>query len=120
MLKKILIAVFMTTLFITQNVSAQDVLVYEADGYSYYVVTETFENKTVYRDNRAFEVAVKIFYLENLREELPFNFWENDGIIWFNNGEGTGMHPVDGFKSAENIWNFGLKFLNLDYEVSYK
>ena len=119
MLKKIFIAAFMMTLIFAQNVSAQDVLVYETDGYSYRVITETFENKTVYRDNRAFNVKVKIFYRENLREELPFMFWENDGLIWFNNGEGTGMHPVN-FEPAESIWNFGLKFLNLDYEVSYK
>lgn len=109
----------MVTLIFSQNVSAEEVFVCEIDGYSYYVDTETFVNKTEYRDNRAFDVTA-IIHNYGRKLELPFSFWENDGLIWFSNGEGTGMHPVDGFENAKNIWEFGLKFLGIDYEVSYK
>ena len=119
MLKKIFITAFMVTLIFSQNVSAREVFVCANDGYSYYVDTETFVNKTKYRNDRAFDVTVSV-YRANYHEKIPYSFWENDGLIWFSNGEGTGMHPVDGFKPAKEIWEFGLKFLDLDYEVSYK
>ena len=121
MLKKIFIAAFMIMLIVAQNVSAQDVLVYtdEQNDYSYYVDTDSFVNKTIYHDNRAFDVKVTILWRGDSPKEVTYSMWENDGLIWFNNGEGTGMHPVN-FEPAESIWNFGLKFLNLDYEVSYK
>ena len=109
----------MVTLIFSQNVSAREVFVCAKDGYSYYVDTETFINKTEYRDNRAFDVMVSI-YRAAYEDKVPYSFWENDGLVWFSNGEGTGMHPVEGFEVAKNIWNFGLNFLGLDYEVSYK
>ena len=111
----------MMTLIVSQNVSAKEFLVYkDSYGYKFYVVTESIINRTEYRDNRAFEVLVKIYRNEKFDSALPYQMWENDGIIWYTIGEGTGMHPVNGVASAENIWNFCIKFLNLDYEISYK
>ena len=47
MLKKIFIAAFMMTLIFSQNVSAQEVLIYsDDDDYTYYVVTESIVNRT--------------------------------------------------------------------------
>ena len=118
MLKKIFFAAFVMTLLVAQNVSAQEVFVCAKDGYSYYVDEDTFINKTEYRDNRAFDVTVSI-YRAAYHEKLLYSFWENDGLVWFSNGEGTGMHSVEGFEPAKRIWDFGLKFLNLDYEITY-
>ncbi len=122
MLKKIFIAAFMLTLVTAQNVSAREVSVYteEYTGYNFRVITETILNRTEYRDNRTFDVVVRIYRNGNFDSEILYQMWENDGLTWYTNGEGTGMHPVNGVASAENIWNFCIKYLNLDYEVSYK
>ena len=117
MLKKIFISAFMMTLIVAQNVSAQEVFVCSDNDYNYYVVTGSIVNRTEYRDNRTFDVTVKIYRHNNFDSEIFYQMWENDGLIWYTNGEGTGMHPAD--KSAENIWNYCVKFLNLDYDVSY-
>ena len=121
MLKKIFIAAFILALAFTKNVSAQDVWVYtdEQNEYSYYVATETFVNKTIYNDNRAFDVKVTILWRGDSPKEITYSMWENDGLVWYSVGEGTGMHPAT-IEPAISIWNFGLKFLNMDYEVSYK
>ena len=83
MLKKIFIAAFMINLIVAQNVSAEEILVYENDTYSCYVIPETFENKTVYRDNRAFDVKVKLVYVDGYFYENNYSFWENDAIVWY-------------------------------------
>ena len=121
MLKKIFIAAFILALAVTKNVFAQDVWVYsdEQNEYSYYVATETFVNKTIYNDNRAFDVKVTVLHHNDSPEEFMYSMWENDGLVWYSVGEGTGMIPAN-FEPAISIWNFGLKFLNMDYDVSYK
>ena len=120
MLKKILIATFMLALIATKNVFAQDVWVYtdEQNDYSYYVATESFVNKTIYNNNRAFDVKVTILWRGDSPEEVTYSMWENDGLVWYNVGAGTGMHPAT-IEPAKSIWKFGLKFLNMDYEISY-
>lgn len=121
MLKKFFIAAFMLALIATKNVSAQDIWVYtdEQNDYSYYVATETFVNKTTYDNNRAFDVKVTILWHNDSPKELMYSFWENDGLVWYTTGAGEGMHPAN-IEPAQSIWNYGLKFLNMDYEVSYK
>lgn len=112
---------FFILLALTQNVSANDVLVFSDDYYDFYVDTLTFSNKTVYRDNRAFDVNVGIVDKQKASSPLivRYSMWENDGLIWYTVGSGTGMHSAYGVDSALAIWHFGLNFLNLDYDVSY-
>ena len=51
----------MMTLIFSQNVSAKEFLVYkDSYGYKFYVVTESIVNRTEYRDNRTFDVTVRI------------------------------------------------------------
>lgn len=121
MLKKILIAAFMLMLVTAQSVSAREVLVYsDDDDYTYYVITESIVNRTEYRDNRAFDVTVRIRYLNSFERELNYSMWENDGITWYTTGAGEGMHPVRDIEPMASVWNFCIKYLGLDYEVSYK
>lgn len=122
MLKKIFIAAFIMALAIMKNVSAQEVLVYNDKNYDYkfYVITESIVNRTMYRDNRTFDVLIRIYCQENFDSDVLYQMWENDGLIWYTNGEGTGMHSANGVQSAQAIWNYCLKFLNLDYEINYK
>ena len=120
MLKKIFIAAFMINLIVAQNVSAEEILVYENDTYSCYVIPETFENKTVYRDNRAFDVKVKLVYVDGYFNENNYSFWENDGIVWYQLEGSPNTFTINETESAAEIWNFGLKYLNLDYEISYE
>lgn len=120
MLKKIFIAAFMLTLVTVQNVSAQEVFVYSDDDYNYYVITESIVNRTEYRDNRAFDVTVSIRYLDSFERRLDYSMWENDGITWYTTGVGQGMHAVSDIEPMASIWNFCIKYLNLDYEVNYK
>ena len=121
MLKKIFIAAFMLAFFTIQSASAQEVLVYsDDDNYNYYVITESIVNRTEYRDNRAFDVTVSIRYLNSFERELNYSMWENDGITWYTTGAGQGMHAVRDIEPMASVWNFCIKYLNLDYEVSYK
>ena len=121
MLKKIFIAAFMLALVTAQNVSAQEVLIYsDDDDYTYYVVTESIINRTQYRDNRTFDVTLRIYFRQNFDCEFPYQMWENDGIIWYTTGAGKGMYPVNDTEPMNSVWNYCVKFLNLDYEVSYK
>lgn len=81
-----------------------------------YVLTETFVNRTQYRDNRAFSVDVKFVGAATLVNN--YSFRENDGLIWLSvNGEEDGVANND--ELAKRIWNFGLKYLGMDYEVRY-
>ena len=107
-----------TLLFLSPSASAQYVLVFSDDFYDYSVDTRSFSNKTFYSDNRAFDVNVEIFSKDNSSTLiLRYSLWENDGLIWYSLGQGTGLHPAD--EPALAIWLFGLHFLNLDYSVSY-
>ncbi len=112
---------FFILLSLTNHVAAHDVLVFSDEYYDYYVDTLTFTNKTEYRDNRAFDVNVGIVNKQKSSSPLivRYSMWENDGLIWYSLGEGTGMHSAYGVDSAQAIWLFGLDFLNLDYDVSF-
>ncbi len=121
MLKKILIAVFMMTLFITQNVSAQDVWIFTDDvGYEYYVESETLVNKTEYRLNRKFDVTVKLVNRDSSFDEKNYSFWENDAIVWYKVEGVEDVFTIAESKPAAAIWNYGLKILGIDYEISYE
>ncbi len=120
MLKYFFITAFIL-LALTKNVAANDVLVFSDDFYDYFVDTQTFTNKTEYRDNRAFDVNVAIVNKQKSDSPLivRYSMWENDGLIWYSVGAGTGMHSAYGVDSAMAIWFFGLDFLFLDYDLSY-
>ena len=82
-----------------------------------YVMTETFINRTKYRDNRAFSVDVK--FVGATEAVSNYSFRENDGLIWYSiDGGADNIANDDEF--AKRIWAFGLKFLGIDYEVSYR
>ena len=120
MLKKIFIATFMATLIFSQNVSAQEVLVFsDDDDYNYYVITESIINRTEYRDNRTFDVTVRIRYRNDFHSDQFYCMWENDGITWYSEGYGKGMRPIGNIEPMASVWNFCLKFLNLDYTITY-
>lgn len=121
MLKKIFIPTFIFALIFTKIVAAQDIWVFtdEQNEYSYYIDTDSFVNKTIYHDNRAFDVKVTILWRGDSPKEVIYSMWENDGLVWYTLGEGSGMHPAN-IEPAISIWHFGLKFLNLDYDISYK
>ena len=119
MLKKIFIAAFMLALTVTQNVSAEEVFIFHDAGYDYYVLTETFNNKTKYRDNRAFDVTVKTLYNKRSSREMVYSFWENDGIVWYKFAGNDESYPIFDRDPALRIWYYGLKFLQLDYDVNY-
>lgn len=119
MLKKIFCAVVLATIIFAGNAtaSAEDVPI---ESYSSrvkcYVMTETFINRTQYRDNRAFSVDVKFVGATTVVSN--YSFRENDGFIWYSvDGREEGFADNDEF--AKRIWAFGLKFLGIDYEVSY-
>lgn len=120
MLKKIFIAAFMLSLITFQNVSAQEVWIFTDNvGYSYYVETETLVNKTEYRINRKFDVTVRIVS-DYSDSEKNYSFWENDGIVWYKVEGVKDVFIIAESEPATAIWNYGLKFLGIDYEVSYK
>lgn len=118
MLKKIFCAAIMAiTIFIGAKVSAEDVFVYSYSNGTYcYVMTETFVNRTQYRDNRAFSVDVKFTRYNQTLAVNNYSFRENDGIIWY--GVDGGADDFIGNDAlAKKIWAFGLKHLGIDYEV---
>ena len=119
MLKKIFIATFIMAIAVTQNVSAKEVFVFNDAGYDYYVLTETFKNKTKYRNNRAFNVTVKTVYKKTSTLEMNYSFWENDGIVWYKFAGNEESYPAFDRDPALRIWYYGLKFLELDYDVNY-
>lgn len=120
MLKKIFIATFMFALIFSQNVSAEEVFVHSDDDYSYYVLTESIVNRTEYDANPTFDVTVQIRYRDSFKRELNYSLWENDGIIWYTTGNGTGMHAVYADDPLMSVWKYCLKFFRIDDEVSYK
>ncbi len=104
-------------LLVVNRAAAQDIWI---ESYSSrvqcYVMTETFINRTQYRDNRAFSVDVK--FVGATVAVHNYSFRENDGIIWFNvNGGADDVIFND--ELAKRIWEFGLKYLGIDYEVRY-
>ena len=103
-----------------EKVSAQDVWVYtDGSGVQYYVMTETMLNETKYRLDRTFSVNVKSVYQDSRATINSYSFNENDGIVHFRvNGDYKGyvyQNTVEG-----NIWNYGLKYLGIDYQVNYE
>ena len=126
MLKKIFCAAiicatmyFAAVLLLINSTSAQDVWIHSADNYDYYVMTETFVNRTQYRDNRAFEVDVKFFDRNDpsIVRTAHWSFRENDGLIYHNIDNASPDALVQRGDLSEEIWLFGLKFLGIDYEV---
>ena len=118
MLKKIFGAVVTAVfMFVGATVYAQDVPI---ESYSSrvkcYVMTETFVNRTQYRDNRAFSVDVK--FVGASVAVHNYSFRENDGLIWYG-VDGTEQGVIDNDEFAERIWKFGLKYLGIDYDVRY-
>lgn len=120
MLKKILCALFAAAIIFcgSVEVSAEDVPI---ESYSSrvkcYVMTETFINRTQYRDNRAFSVDVK--FVGATVAVSNYSFRENDGLIWYSiDGGAEGIANDDEF--AKRIWAFGLEYLGINYEVSYR
>lgn len=106
-------------LVVGATVSAEEVLIHKFDdGTRCCVLTETFINRTQYRDNRAFSVDVA-FILGLGADKKNYSFRENDGLIYFSvDGGADNFAEQDAL--AEKIWDFGKKFLGIDYEVSYK
>jgi len=107
---------FAAVLIFVNAAAAEDVWIHSAADYDYYVMTDTFVNRTQYRDNRAFSVDVK--FVGETVEVHNYSFRENDGLIYFN-VDGGADNFIDNDKLAARIWEFGLKFLGIDYEVKY-
>ena len=117
MLKKIFCAALMATILISAKVSAEDVWVCNDGVRDYYVQTESFINRTQYRDNRKFTVDVSLVYGLGA-ERKNYSFRENDGLIYCNVDGGEDLFVERG-TVEEKIWLFGLKYLGIDYEVRY-
>lgn len=125
MLKKIFCAAIIlamlygtAVLLVVNRAAAQDVPI---ESYSSrvkcYVMTESFINRTQYRDNRAFSVDVK--FVGATVAVSNYSFRENDGLIWYSiDGGVEGVANDDEF--AKRIWAFGLEYLGINYEVSYR
>ena len=98
MLKKILIAVFMTTLFITQNVSAQDVWVHtdRNSGIEYYVMTETFNQRQ--KNDYHFDIDVKYVRNGKLIDVKTYSFDGHDGV----------SYKIDGVYKGTNFDKGGM------------
>lgn len=124
MLKKIFCAAVVlavlygvAVLLVVNRAAAQDVWI---ESYSSrvqcYVMTETFINRTQYRDNRTFSVDVK--FVGATVAVHNYSFRENDGLIWFSvDGGAEDVTYNDEF--AKRVWDFGLEYLGINYEVSY-
>ena len=115
---------FAAVLIFVNAASAEDVWIYTSEGeggaWQYYVMTDTFVNRTQYRDNRAFSVKVKAFCV-NTPEDVRENTWsfrENDGLIYFS-VDGGADDFIANNAIAARIWEFGLDFLGINYEVRY-
>lgn len=120
MFRKIFVAAFLAVsiMFVGNYASAQDFWVFtDEDGIEYYVIDETTVNKTQYRDNRQFTVAVKL--VRNSAADIKtFSFRENDGIIFYGvDGNEKGFAKKG--TAAYSIWEHGLKYLGIDYKVRY-
>ena len=120
MLKKIICAALMaaTVIFVgNAKIFAQDVPI---ETYSSrvrcFVMTETFINRTQYRDNRSFGVDVKFVGATVVVNN--YSFRENDGLIFYSIDGGT-ENFAENDEFAKRIWKFGLKYLGIDYEVRY-
>jgi len=123
MLKKIFCAaVVLATLYcaavllLVDSASAQDVWVCNDGKQDYYVQTESFVNRTQYRDNRQFTVDVSIVRGSGA-ERKNYSFRENDGLIYCNIDGGEDIFVTRG-TTEDKIWLFGLEFLGINYEVS--
>ncbi|MBR1859154.1 MAG: hypothetical protein IJ797_06630 [Selenomonadaceae bacterium] len=122
-MKKFFLSMFMLAAIISfqlidnSKVSAQDVWVYtDGNGKQYYVMTEIMVNKTQYRANRSFRVNVKSVCRKNKVTIDTYEFHENDCMEFcsINGGEAEFFYQNE---AAKRIWNYGLKYLGLDYEV---
>lgn len=117
MLKKIFCAAFMAAIILfNAQVSAEEVFVCNDGDTDYYVKPETFVNSTEYRANRQFSVDVVIII--GMGAELKnYSFRENDGWIWCNiDGKDNLVYSGT---PEDKIWEFGLNYLGIDYEVRY-
>ena len=115
---KIFCAALVATILIGAKVSAEDVWIATVGKEDYYVQTESFVNRTQYRDDRKFTVDVSIVYGLGA-ERKNYSFRENDGLIYCNIDGGKDIFVKRG-TVEEKIWLFGLKYLGIDYEVSYR
>jgi len=112
---------FAAVLIFVNAASVEDVWIHSAANYDYYVMTDTFVNRTQYRDNRAFEVDVKYFDRNDLSivRTAHWSFRENDGLVYHNIDNAQPDVVIHKGDLSEKIWLFGLKFLGIDYEVKY-
>ncbi len=100
-----------------------DVLVYQdSNSFDYYVDNSSISNQTKYRDDRTFSVNVKKFHDGQLISTDKFNFRENDGLLYFSvNGSTDNFVMYDGTTPiAASVWNHCIKYLGIDYEISYR
>ena len=107
MLKKILIAVFMMTLIVAQNVFAQDVWVYtdRNSGIEYYVMTETAKyNSPKY----AITVDVKVKYVRNskLLGVHDYNFYSGEAVTTY---KVDGKQRVNGTMLESTVYGKGTE-----------
>ena len=124
MLKKIFCAAvllaiiyYTATFLLINSAAAQDVWIPSySSRVQCYVMTETFVNRTQYRDNRAFSVDVK--FVGATVAVHTYSFHENDGLIWFS-VDGGNDEIANNDEFAKSIWEFGLEYLGIDYEVRY-
>ena len=119
MLKKIFCTAFMAAIILVNaQVSAKDVWVFHDKCADYYVKTETFVNRTMYRKNRCFEVDVVTFVELGKEFTNIYSFYEDDDIIWFSI-DGGKTNSVQKNTMEHEVWKFGLKYLGMDYEVRH-
>ena len=111
---------FAAVLIFVNAAAAEDVWIHSTTNYDYYVMTDTFVNHTKYRNNRTFEVDVKYFDRNDLStmRTAHWSFRENDGLIYFS-VDGGADNFIDNDKLAARIWEFGLDFFGINYEVKY-
>ena len=107
---------FAAVLIFVNAAAAEDVWIHSVANCDCYVITDTFVNRTQYRDNRTFSVDVK-FVGETVALH-NYSFRENDGLIYFS-VDGGADNFIDNDKLAARIWEFGLDFFGINYEVKY-
>lgn len=71
--------------------------------------------------DKAFDVNVKKFFYNKLVvTEEKFFFWEEGGVILYRVDDSDKNFKISEDKIATEIFNYGIKFLNMDYEICYQ
>lgn len=127
MLKKIFcVAIFCAAIYcaaaslLINAAAAQDIWFGTEDGVDYYVMEETFVNRTQYRYNRSFDVEVKLVQGGDNVRVATLNFYENDGLIHYHFKGNDKTQIASPGTTYGKIWDYGLKVLGIDYEVSHR